>query len=149
LNWRLAFRNRRAVTGAGIEGRNSGAAGAYALGQGALRIEFDLDLAVHIHFFENLVLAYIGRQHLLDLTVGQHQPHAVVVAADVVADHGKFADAGIAQGDDQIFRNAAQPEPARHHGHSIEDHIGERARGIANNLGFQDRFSSLTVQLRM
>jgi len=45
----------------GEEGRNAGAAGADALGQRALRIELDLELAGEELLGEGLVLADVGR----------------------------------------------------------------------------------------
>ena len=53
----LAFADHGAGAGLGEEGRNAGAAGADALGQRALRIELDLELAGEILRGEHLVLA--------------------------------------------------------------------------------------------
>src|SRR3546814_7222901 len=51
-----------------VKGGNSGAAGANALGQRALRTEFQFQLAGKIELLEQLVVANIGRHHLRDLS---------------------------------------------------------------------------------
>ena len=63
----LALGDDGADAGAGEEGRDAGAAGANALGQRALRIELELQLAGQIKLGEQLVFADVGRNHLLDL----------------------------------------------------------------------------------
>src|SRR6185312_15754767 len=63
----LAFGDERADAGFGEEGGNAGAAGADALGECALRIEFELELAREILLGEELVLADIGGDHLVYL----------------------------------------------------------------------------------
>ncbi len=69
----LAFGDLGAVAGLGEERRDAGAAGADALGQRALRIEFDFQLAGEKLLHERLVLPHIGGDHFLDLAaVEQH-----------------------------------------------------------------------------
>ena len=63
----LALGDHGADAGLGEEGRDAGAAGADALGQRALRVELDLELAGEKLLREHLVLADVGRDHLLDL----------------------------------------------------------------------------------
>jgi hypothetical protein len=58
-----------------------GAAGADALGQRALRVEFEFELAGEVLLREQLVLADIGRDHLLDLPVLQQAAEADAVDA--------------------------------------------------------------------
>src|SRR6185437_927538 len=60
----LAFGDKRADARLGEEGGDAGAAGANALGEGALGIELELELAGEIELGEALVLADIGRDHL-------------------------------------------------------------------------------------
>ena len=103
-----------AGAGPGEEGRDAGAAGADALGQRALRIEFDLQLAGEILLRERLVLADIGRDHLLDLPGLEQQAEADAVDAGIVGDDGEVLHAGIADGVDQRLRDAAQAEAAGH-----------------------------------
>src|ERR1051325_3118719 len=63
----LALGDVGAGAGAREESGNAGAAGADALGKGALRIEFDFQLAGQELRREGLVLADVGRDHFLDL----------------------------------------------------------------------------------
>src|SRR3546814_15163246 len=69
----LALCDHGAVAGGGEERRNSRTAGAQALGQGALRVEFELELTGQELPLELLVLAHVGRNHLLDLPRSQQQ----------------------------------------------------------------------------
>ena len=65
----LALGDQRAVAGRREERGHAGAAGAHALGEGALRVQLHLDLAGQVHLLEDLVLAHVGRDHLLHLLV--------------------------------------------------------------------------------
>ena len=91
----LAFGDQRADAGLGVEGRDTGAAGADALGQRALRIEFEFQFAGEILLREQLVLADIGRDHLLDLPRLQQPAEADAVDAGIVGDDRQTLDAGI------------------------------------------------------
>ena len=106
----LALGDVGAGAGAGEEGGDAGAAGAQALGQRALRVEFDLQFAGEILLGEQFVLAHIGRDHLLDLPGFQQQAEAGAVHARIVRYDREVFDAGIADGQDQDFRDAAQAE---------------------------------------
>ncbi len=108
----LALGDDGAVAGAGEEGRDAGAAGAQALGQRALRIEFQLQFAAQVLALEFLVLADVGGNHLPDLARAQQHAQAEAIDAGVVGDHRQAADAAVAQGDDQGLGNAAQAEAA-------------------------------------
>ena len=92
----LALGDHGADAGLGEEGRDAGAAGADALGERALRVEFDLELAGEDMLREHLVLADIGRDHLLDLPGLEQQAEAAAVDARIVGDDGQILDAGIA-----------------------------------------------------
>src|SRR4029077_14825429 len=91
----LALGDLRAGAGAGEEGRDAGAAGADALGERALRIELDLELAGEILLREGLVLPDIGRDHLLDLLGVEEEPEPDAVDAAVVRHHGQVLHAGV------------------------------------------------------
>ena len=91
----LAFGDQRADAGLGEEGRNTGAAGADAFGQRALRIEFEFQFAREILLREQLVFTDIGRDHLLDLPRLQKPAQADAVDARIVGDDGQVLDAGI------------------------------------------------------
>ena len=80
----LALGDVGADAGLGEEGRDAGAAGADALGQRALRVELDLELAGEKLLREQLVLADIGRDHLLDLARLEQQAEAGAVDAGIV-----------------------------------------------------------------
>src|SRR6202021_1265011 len=64
---RLAVGNRGTDAGLGEEARDTSTAGADTLGQRALWVELDLELAREVLVHEGLVLADVGRDHLLDL----------------------------------------------------------------------------------
>ena len=110
----LAFGDDGADAGPRKEGGDAGAAGADALGQRALRIEFELKLAGKIKLLEQLVLADIGRDHLLDLARFEQKPEPGAIDAGVVRNDGEALGAGIAQRMDQRRRNAAKAETAAH-----------------------------------
>ena len=57
----LALGDLGADAGLGVEGGDARAAGAAALGQRALRVELDLELALEVELGEGLVLADVGR----------------------------------------------------------------------------------------
>ena len=130
----LAAGDLGAGAGAGEEGRNAGAAGANALGERALRIEFDLQFAGEILLGESLVLADIGRDHLPDLPGFEQDAEADAVDAGIVGDDGEVFHPGIADGEDQRFRNAAQPEAAGHDHHAVLEHPGERGPRVGIDL---------------
>src|ERR1700730_3904549 len=109
----LALGDVGADAGLGEEGGNAGAAGADALGEGALRVELDLELAAEIELGEALVLADIGRDHLLDLSALEQQAESGAVDPGIVRDDGQPLDAGLLDRIDQLLRNAAQAEAAR------------------------------------
>ena len=91
----LAFGDDGADAGLGEEGGDAGAAGADALGQRALRIEFELEFAGEKLLLEHLVLADIGRDHFLDLPGFEQNARARPVDAGVVGDDGQILDARI------------------------------------------------------
>ena len=92
----LAFGDQRADAGLGVEGRDAGAAGADALGQSSLRVELELELAGEVLRCEQLVLADIGRDHLLDLAGFEQAAQPDTVDAGIVGNHGQALDPGIA-----------------------------------------------------
>ena len=109
----LALGDQGADAGLGEEGRDAGAAGADALGERALRIEFELELAGEVLLGEQLVLAHIGRDHLADLARLEQPAEPDAVDAGIVGDEGQVLRARITNRLDQRLRNAAQAEPAR------------------------------------
>src|SRR3546814_9101841 len=83
----LALGDDGAVAGGGEESRDAGPAGTQALGQGALRVEFEFELSGQELPLEFLVLAHVGRNHLLDLPGPQQLAEAEAVYAGIVGDH--------------------------------------------------------------
>src|SRR5690606_18571066 len=63
---------------------------------------------------------------LLDLTCFQQQAETLAVDACVIGDHRQIAHAAVAQRQDQVLRNAAQPETTAHDRHPIGDDSLER-----------------------
>ncbi len=86
LAYFLALGDHRADAGLGEEGRDAGAAGADALGQGPLRVELELELAGEELLGEELVLADVRTDHLVDLLGLQQDAEARAVDAGVVGD---------------------------------------------------------------
>ena len=125
----LAFRDDRADAGAGEEGGDAGAARADALGQRALRVELELELARQIEVGENLVLADVARDHLPDLAGLEQDAEPDAVDAGVVGDDGEVLHARLAQRLDQRLGDAAEPEAAGHDRHAVLDGAGERLVG--------------------
>ena len=130
----LALGDFGADAGLGVVGRDAGTAGATALGQRALRVELDLQLALEVELGEGLVLADIGRDHLLHLAGLQQQAQPLAVDAGIVADAGQVLDARIAHGANQLVGNADQAEAAAHHHHAVVQHALERRLGILEDL---------------
>ena len=130
----LAFGDQRADAGLGVEGRDTGAAGADALGQRALRIEFEFQLAGEVLLREQLVLADIGRDHLLDLPRFQQPGEADAVDARIVGDDRQTLDAGIADRVRQGLGDTAQTETAGHDHHAVLENAIECRFGVGVNL---------------
>ena len=130
----LAFGDQRADAGLGVEGRDAGAAGADALGQRALRVEFELQLAGEVLLREQLVLADIGRDHLLDLPRLQQPAEADAVDAGIVGDDRQVLDAGVADRVRQGLGDAAQAEAAGHDHHAVLEDAIECRFGVGINL---------------
>ena len=89
LRDRLALGHDRAEAGLGIERRNAGAARPQLLRQRSLRREFQFQFAGEILPLEFLVLADIGRDHLLDLARLEQHAEAEAVDAGIVGDGGE------------------------------------------------------------
>ena len=122
----LALGDNRADAGLGIEAWNSRPASPASLGKCALRIEFKLKFAGKILPLELLVLAHIGRDHLLHLPRVQQHAETEAIHTGIVGDDGEVLRALPLYFGDQILGNAAQAETARHDRHSVEQHAVER-----------------------
>ena len=116
--------------GAGVKPGDARAARAQPLGECALRDEFEFEFAAEHLAFEFLVLADVGSHHLFYLPGGEQNPHAEAIHARVVADDGEAFHAAVVQCGDEIFRYAAEPEPARGDCHVVVKQAGQRSRGI-------------------
>ena len=95
------------------EAADAAAAGADALGQRALRVELDLQLAREELALELLVLPHVAGDHLLDLLRLEQDAQAQLGRAAVVGDDGEALHALVVQGRDQVLRVAAQAEARR------------------------------------
>src|SRR6266568_5594861 len=115
----LSFSNHGAVAGGGIERGNASAAGAQALGESALRIQFNLEFSAQDELLEEFVLADVGGDHFFDLALLEKQADAEVVYARVVAHDGELFCAFAANGGDEIFRDAAEAEAAHENGRAV------------------------------
>ena len=137
----LALGHQGADAGLGEEGGDAGAAGPDALGQGALRVELQLQLARQVELLEQLVLADVGADHLVDLAVCQQQAEAEAVDAAIVGDDRQATGSGVADRGDQVFGDAAKAEAAGHDGHAVEQHAREGGGGVLSLFRSQGRFS--------
>jgi hypothetical protein len=142
----LAFGDQRADAGLGVEGRNAGAARANALGQRALRIEFEFQLAGEELLGKQLVLADIGRDHLLDLAGFEQAAEANAVDAGIVRNHRQVLDAGVADRVRQRLGDAAEAEAARHDHHAVFQNALESRLGVGIDLVHAN---NLRVNLRL
>src|SRR4029079_5599871 len=115
------FGDDRSVAGRSEEAADAGAAGADALGEGALRHQFDLELAGEELPFELLVFADIGRDHLADLLRLEDRPEAEVVDAGVVADDREVLRATTQQRGQEVLGIAADADPAHHQRRAVWD----------------------------
>src|SRR4030088_3457935 len=120
--------------GRGEEGRDAAPASADTLGQRALRIELDLELAGEILLREGLVLPNIGRDHLLDLPGVQQEAQSDAVDPGIVGDDRQVFHTGLANRLDQALRDAAQPQPPAHNQHAVLEQAGERRPGVGIDL---------------
>ena len=93
----------RVPTPAGrVEAADARAARADALGERALRAELDLELAGEELLLEDLVLADVARDHLLDLPGLEQHAEPEVGGPAVVGDDGEVLDPLLVQGGDQV-----------------------------------------------
>jgi hypothetical protein len=83
---------------------------------------------------EQLVLADIGRDHLLDLASFQEPAEADAVDAGIVGDHRKTLHPGIADGVREGFGDAAEAEAAGHDHHAVLEQTLEGGLGVGINL---------------
>ena len=132
----LAFRHQRARTGLGEEGVDAGTAGAHPLRHGALRTEFEFQLAGEVLPLEFLVLADIGGNHFADLARNEQQPQAGAIDARIVGDHGEIPHARVMEGADELLGYPAKAESPAAQCHAILDDAAQRALGIRKYLGF-------------
>jgi hypothetical protein len=107
----LALGDQGADAGGGEEGGDARAARADALGQRALRVELQLQLAGQILALELLVLADVGRDHFGDLAGLQQLAEAEAVHARVVGDDGQVLDPAVAQAAIRFSGMPHRPKP--------------------------------------
>ena len=99
----------RAHTGRGVKGANAGGSSAHALGQGPLRHQFSVNLAVIVHAHKGRHLGGVGggrkgTDHLFHLTSGHQGSHVHfrIHAAGVVGDAGQLFGALSVQGGQEV-----------------------------------------------
>ena len=130
----FAFGDDGADSSARVEAGNACAAGAQTFRQGSLGAELDLDFAGEELALEFGVFADVAGDHLLDLARGQQQPKASAVDTGIVAGDGQIAHAGIAQGEDEFLRNAAEAETTDGEEHSVADDSFEGGFRVGEEL---------------
>ena len=130
----LALGQLRTEGGAGVEARDARPAGPQALGEGALRNEFQFQLAGKDLTLELPVLADIGCHDLFHLPGSKQNTHAETVHAGVVADDGQALHPAVAQREDQVLGYAAQAETTRGQRHVVVEQPGEGGSGVGVDL---------------
>src|SRR5258707_1812596 len=115
----FAVGDHGAVAGGRVKRGNARAAGAQAFGEGALRIQLHLQFAAQNKLFEQLVLANVGRNHFLNLTILQQQADSEVVYPGIVTNHSQVLGAFATHSANEIFRNAAETEATHQNRHAI------------------------------
>jgi hypothetical protein len=112
-----------AVARGAEEGADAGAGGAHALGQVALRHQFELELAAAVQAVEHLAVG-LARKAADDLAHAaglQQRGQAGVAVAGVVVDDGEVLGALLDQAVDQLVGNAGGAEAADQHGGAVAD----------------------------
>lgn len=92
--------HERVDAGGGVERGNTGAAGAQALGDGALRGQLDRNVAGEVFLLEVLVRAEVGDDEAVDLPRFREEREPVVAGAGVVGDGGERVQRGRATAGD-------------------------------------------------
>src|SRR5215471_4637117 len=95
------------------------AARANSFRKGPLRIQLQLHFPACHQLLEQLVLAHIGRNHLLHLAFSEQHPDAESVDAGIVRNNGQVPGALPFYRRNQILRNPAESKPADQNGHSV------------------------------
>ena len=94
---------------------------------------------------EFLVLANIGRNHLLHLLGAQKHADAFIIDAGVVAAESESLDPAVTNSGEQALRNSAEAKAAACDKHVVAQHPVERRGGVRIDLaGHQN-----TTTLRM
>src|SRR5258708_21797549 len=115
----FSFGNHGAVAGWCVEGGDTSATGANALGESALRIQLDLHFAAEHQLLEKFVFPDVGGNHFFDLAILQEQAKAGAVGSGVVAGNGQILGAFAAYCVDQMLRDPAEAEAADEDGGAV------------------------------
>ena len=107
----LALGDHGADTGLGVKTGNARAARAHPLGQRALGVKLQLQLAREILAHEFCVLAHVGGEHFLDLPRGQKLAQTEIIDARVVRCDGQILGACRDDPVDQKLGDAPQARP--------------------------------------
>ena len=130
----LALGDHGADAGLGIESGDARAAGAHAFGQGALRVELDLEFSAQVLPHEFVVLAHVGGHHLPDLVRVEQFAEAETVDTAIVRRDGEILHAAVDNGVNQQFRDAAEAKTASRDEHSVMEKAVEGLRCAAIDL---------------
>jgi hypothetical protein len=88
---------------------------------------------------ELLILADVGRDHLLDLPRAQQLAEPFIVDPGIVRGDGEVLDPARLDRVDQPLGDSAQAEAARGDGHAVEQQPVERGFGIGIDLPWRWR----------
>ena len=126
----LAFGDESADAGAGVEAGDAGTTGSHAFGEGALRGEFDFELAGEVLAFELGVFSDVAGDHFSDLMGLEEEANSPLVDTGVVAGDGEVSGAGVAEGGDEGFGDAAETEAADGEEHVVAHNACEGGVGV-------------------
>src|SRR5262249_54082438 len=129
----LVLRHQRSISRRCVEPGHSRAAGTDSFSESTLRNEFNFQLTGENQFFEELVFTNVGGNHLSNLTCLQQLTNAEVIDAGVVADDRQIANAFIAQGENEVFRDSTQAKAAHHDCCAILD-VGNGFTRVTHHL---------------
>ena len=126
----FALSDKGANAGAGVEAGDACTAGSHALGESALGGELDFEFSGEVLAFELGVFADVAGDHFFDLMGGEKEANSPVVNTGVVAGDGEVACAGVAEGGDEGFGDAAEAEASNGEEHAVAHDACEGGVGV-------------------
>jgi len=134
----FAFGNEGADSRPRVEAGNTCPARSHAFSKGSLGTKLDFDFAGEELAFKLGIFSHVAGDHLLDLVRSQKKTESRAIDAGVVAGDGQVANPGIAQGEDEFLRNAAQSKATDCQKHSVVDYAFQCGFRVGEELIHSD-----------